>query len=180
MHDALLAPLLAFRDMVELGGFVVTLIFAACLIMWSIVIERWWYFSSVLPRQAERLLATWEARTEHMSWTAHQVRKAMISGNVRVISPGITHGPYSMRGRSSVVGGTPADVEQVGFAADLAVFNIALMLAGGFIDEGLVRFAAASALKRAFSHAARIPHALLQPAWNKKGGRGRCRSAARR
>jgi biopolymer transport protein ExbB len=47
--------------------------------MWSIVIERWWYFSSVLPRQAERLLATWEARTEHMSWTAHQVRKAMIS-----------------------------------------------------------------------------------------------------
>jgi biopolymer transport protein ExbB len=43
------------------------------------VIERWWYFSSVLPRQAERLLATWEARTEHMSWTAHQVRKAMIS-----------------------------------------------------------------------------------------------------
>lgn len=79
MHDALLAPLLAFRDMVELGGFVVTLIFAACLIMWSIVIERWWYFSSVLPRQAERLLATWEARTEHMSWTAHQVRKAMIS-----------------------------------------------------------------------------------------------------
>ncbi|MDB5974127.1 MAG: MotA/TolQ/ExbB proton channel family protein [Nevskiales bacterium] len=79
MHDALLAPLLAFRDMVELGGFVVTLIFAACLIMWSIVIERWWYFSSVLPRQAERLLAAWEARTEHMSWTAHQVRKAMIS-----------------------------------------------------------------------------------------------------
>jgi len=65
--------------MVSLGGFVVVLIFSACLIMWSIVIERWWYFSSVLPRQAQRLLATWEARSEHISWTAHQVRKAMIS-----------------------------------------------------------------------------------------------------
>ena len=79
MLDALLAPVTAFRDMVTLGGFVVVLIFGACLVMWAIVIERWWYFSAVLPRQAQRLLAAWDTRSEHLSWTAHQVRKAMIS-----------------------------------------------------------------------------------------------------
>jgi len=79
MLETLPTPLGAFLNMVSLGGFVVVLIFAAAVVMWTIVIERWWYFNRVLPQQSELLIEVWKARSEHLSWTAHQVRKAMIS-----------------------------------------------------------------------------------------------------
>lgn len=79
MLDVLLTPLHAMVEMRELGGPVVLWIFIACLVMWAIVIERYWYFSGVLPRQSARLLQEWKARPEHSSWIAHQIRKAMIS-----------------------------------------------------------------------------------------------------
>jgi hypothetical protein len=49
--------------------------------------------------------------------------------------------------QKSLICGAPTDVEKVGFAADLAIFDVALMVAGGFIDKGLVRFSAACALE---------------------------------
>jgi biopolymer transport protein ExbB len=77
--ELILAPISAFTEMMSLGGEVVALIFAACVVMWSIVIERWWYFFGVLPKQSKGLLASWNARSERSSWRAHQIRKAMIS-----------------------------------------------------------------------------------------------------
>jgi biopolymer transport protein ExbB len=79
MLEALFAPFSAFHDMRELGGPVVDWIFIACVIMWTIVIERVWYFRSLLPREASRMLSAWNARPERSSWRAHQVRRAMIS-----------------------------------------------------------------------------------------------------
>lgn len=79
MLDVLLTPFYVLRDMRDLGGPVVTWIFMTCVLMWAIVAERMWYFNGVLPRQSERLLQEWRGRTEHTSWIAHQIRKAMIS-----------------------------------------------------------------------------------------------------
>ena len=79
MLDLLLAPFNAMVEMRHLGGPVVTWIFIACLVLWTLVIERYWFFTGVLPRQTERLLQEWQARPEHTSWIAHQIRKAMIS-----------------------------------------------------------------------------------------------------
>jgi hypothetical protein len=47
----------------------------------------------------------------------------------------------------SLVCCAPADIEHVGLAADLAVFDVALMAACGFIDDGLVPLAAARTLE---------------------------------
>jgi hypothetical protein len=47
-------------------------------------------------------------------------------------------------------GAVPLDAEDVGAAADLAVFDIGLAGAGGFVDEGGVPFAAACALVAGF------------------------------
>jgi biopolymer transport protein ExbB len=81
--DELLARALSLLhpviELVEGGGPFVGLIFLACLVMWTLVVERWVYFSSVLPREAEELLASWNARRDHKSWCARQIRKAMIS-----------------------------------------------------------------------------------------------------
>jgi biopolymer transport protein ExbB len=63
----------------ELGGPVVDWIFISCIIMWCLVIERYWYFLRVLPADIARSLNEWNSRTEHDSWKARQIRKAMIS-----------------------------------------------------------------------------------------------------
>src|ERR1700760_1516175 len=73
----------------------------------------------------------------------------------------------------SLIGGAPAYVEEVRLAADLTVFDVALVTAGGFIDDGLVPLAASRALKRTFSHAETVQRAPLRPAWNKKWDRVR-------
>ena len=79
MIDFLLAPFTAVGALVEAGGVAVEWIFLSSLLMWTIAIERWYYFRHRLPVEAEAMLARWSARTDHQSWAAHQIRKAMIS-----------------------------------------------------------------------------------------------------
>lgn len=79
MLDFLFAPLTAVADLVEAGGPAVYWIFIACLLMWTITIERWHYFKKVLPVEASSMLSQWKARADHQSWSAHQIRRAMIS-----------------------------------------------------------------------------------------------------
>ena len=77
--EALRWPLEAVSSLVDEGGPFVGCIFACGLIMWTLVIERIWYFSLILPRQTKDAMAEWQARAEHRSWCARQIRKAMIS-----------------------------------------------------------------------------------------------------
>lgn len=73
------SPIEAFLRLRELGGPVVDWIFISCVVMWMLAMERFWYFTWVLPKLARRLLDKWNEREEHQSWTAHQIRRAMIS-----------------------------------------------------------------------------------------------------
>lgn len=61
------------------GGPFVVWIFAAGVLMWAIIAERYWYFARVLPRQAAEMQAVWNSRADHGSWCARQIRQAMIS-----------------------------------------------------------------------------------------------------
>jgi biopolymer transport protein ExbB len=79
MLDFLFAPFTAVSDLVEAGGVAVEWIFIACLLMWTITVERYRYFKHTLPAEAAQALAQWGARKDHQSWAAHQIRKAMIS-----------------------------------------------------------------------------------------------------
>jgi biopolymer transport protein ExbB len=79
MLKMLTTPFAALHTMRELGGPVVLWIFAACVIMWTIVIERYWYFRRILPVQTAQMLQEWQARKDRLSWGSHQIRKAMIS-----------------------------------------------------------------------------------------------------
>ena len=72
-------PITAFEQMRLLGGPVVIWIFICCLLMWFLVIERTWYFKRVLPRHMKEAERTWRARPERSSWSAHQIRRALIS-----------------------------------------------------------------------------------------------------
>ena len=79
MVDWLLKPVDAVRDLVAGGGPFVFWIFTCGVIMWMLVVERLWYFWRILPQEADRMYAEWQARTDHLSWCARQVRSAMIS-----------------------------------------------------------------------------------------------------
>jgi biopolymer transport protein ExbB len=69
----------AVSDLVKDGGPFVIWIFACGVLMWTMTLERIWFFWRVLPKQAESMQAQWRARKDHSSWCARQIRQAMIS-----------------------------------------------------------------------------------------------------
>ena len=79
LADKLAWPLAAVSDLIAEGGPFVGWIFLCGFVMWSLVIERAWYFRSVLPAQAQAALETWKGRPDHSSWCARQIRKTLIS-----------------------------------------------------------------------------------------------------
>ena len=79
ISSALAYPANAVGDLVAGGGPFVIWIFACGVVLWTLVLERYWYFSRILPREAEAMLAQWNARTDRNSWLARNVRRAMIS-----------------------------------------------------------------------------------------------------
>jgi biopolymer transport protein ExbB len=77
--DALRWPAEVMSDLVAQGGPWVIWIFLCGFVMWALVIERWWYFSRVLPLQTREALAAWQAREDRRSWCARQIRLMTIS-----------------------------------------------------------------------------------------------------
>jgi biopolymer transport protein ExbB len=83
--ETLLFPVVAVTDLVADGGPFVVWIFLCGVVLWMLVIERYWYFSRIFPREASEALARWRARSDHDSWYARHIRRAMISRlNVRM------------------------------------------------------------------------------------------------
>jgi biopolymer transport protein ExbB len=79
MLETLLQPATAVSDLVAEGGPFVGWIFVCGLLMWTLVIERVWYFTLILPRQIQETIETWRARGDHDSWCARQIRQMMVS-----------------------------------------------------------------------------------------------------
>ena len=74
----MLEPVWLVRDFLETGGRVLVFILVTTFLMWSLMLERFWYFRFGHPEQAQRVLDIWENRSEHASWTAHQIRRMLI------------------------------------------------------------------------------------------------------
>lgn len=66
-------------DFIEQGGSVLWLLFAACLLLWLLILERVFYLRIAWPRRARLLVSNWNARQDCQSWRAKQIRQATIS-----------------------------------------------------------------------------------------------------
>lgn len=77
--DGLTAPFRSIQDFFDAGGPVLWLIFGAALVMWTLIIERWWYFREVFPQEQERLRRDWGRRHDRHSWYARRIRTMLIS-----------------------------------------------------------------------------------------------------
>ncbi|MFT6732487.1 MAG: biopolymer transport protein ExbB [Polaribacter sp.] len=64
---------------IDIGGDVLWFIAAALVVMWTLIIERMWYYSQAYPREARLMIAQWDAREDTTSWKAHRIREAWIS-----------------------------------------------------------------------------------------------------
>jgi len=69
----------AVSELIHGGGPFVGAIFYSGVLMWAIILERYLFFFSVLPKLTRKLTEQWTARKDHTSWCARQIRQMLIS-----------------------------------------------------------------------------------------------------
>ncbi len=67
------------REFVNRGGDVLLAIGAVTFLMWTLILERIWYFRRIAPREAKRVREVWAAEPDHSSWHADQIRRLLVS-----------------------------------------------------------------------------------------------------
>jgi biopolymer transport protein ExbB len=77
------------RDFIETGGNVLLVIAFVTVMMWTLILERFWYFQVGYRKERARVQALWDARSDHSSWNAHQVRRRLISESKLKLTSGL-------------------------------------------------------------------------------------------
>ncbi len=67
-----------FGYMFDLGGNILLLIIFLATVLWTLILERWYYLERVFPAQAEAAQQQWLARKERVSWYAQQQRRYLL------------------------------------------------------------------------------------------------------
>ncbi|MCJ8293909.1 MAG: MotA/TolQ/ExbB proton channel family protein [Colwellia sp.] len=67
------------RGFIATGGNVLYAVAFALLLMWILMIERFWFLSAEYPKLRDSIIANWEARKDTTSWYAHRIRETWIS-----------------------------------------------------------------------------------------------------
>ncbi|MBD2857888.1 MotA/TolQ/ExbB proton channel family protein [Spongiibacter sp. KMU-158] len=67
------------RRFMDAGGDVLWAIAGLTFVMWTLALERVWYYKFGLGKDVSSAVNTWEARSERKSWNAHQIREKLIS-----------------------------------------------------------------------------------------------------
>jgi biopolymer transport protein ExbB len=70
---------IAIITFMEQGGNVLWLIAALTFLMWTLIFERVWYFLMENRNYLGQASDKWETRPERRSWSAHQIRAALVS-----------------------------------------------------------------------------------------------------
>ena len=71
--------MLDVQAFLETGGGVLNFIGLVTIVMWTLMLERFWFFYRVFPGVAEEVQKRWRDRDDHSSWDAHQIRRLLVS-----------------------------------------------------------------------------------------------------
>jgi len=71
--------LATIRDFMELGGDVLYGIMLTLFLMWTLILERLWYFYRVYPSEQRQIVEFWETRADTTSWYAKRIREQVVS-----------------------------------------------------------------------------------------------------
>ena len=69
----------SIRDFLATGGDVLYIVMGVLFLMWVLMIERYWYLTSVFPKVRNHIITNWDARKDTTSWYAHRICEAWIS-----------------------------------------------------------------------------------------------------
>ena len=64
-------------------------LFFLTLMMWALLLERWFCFMAVYPQQVKQTKTAWLARTDHLSWSARQIRRELVSRVAMAVDKGM-------------------------------------------------------------------------------------------
>lgn len=70
---------LKIQEFMELGGDVLWAIMLVLFLMWTFIIERYWYMAFIHPKRVTDAVAAWDARPDTTSWYARRIRDQIIS-----------------------------------------------------------------------------------------------------
>ena len=83
MSGGITETILAFMDK---GGDVLWLIAILVFVMWTLIFERFWFFTFAWRAERRSLVDKWENRAERQSWNAKQIRMRLVSQSREVIN----------------------------------------------------------------------------------------------
>jgi len=69
----------AIRGFIELGGDVLWAIMFVLLLMWTLILERYWFLLRVYPKARRDVMRIWSERQDHRSWHARRVKEQLVS-----------------------------------------------------------------------------------------------------
>lgn len=74
------------QEFFESGGNVLIAIFLATFVMWTLILERYWFLHIGYRKLVREITVEWNARSDRKSWTAHQIRRMMVSRIARELN----------------------------------------------------------------------------------------------
>lgn len=66
-------------EFMQKGGVVLWGILFLCLLLWTLILERLWFFYISFPKQSNQLIEQWNQRSDRYSWFAQKIRVQRIS-----------------------------------------------------------------------------------------------------
>jgi biopolymer transport protein ExbB len=63
----------------EQGGAVFAAIMVLSVVMWAMIVERYWFLYLIHPLRVKRCVQRWQAREDRRSWRARQIRSGLIA-----------------------------------------------------------------------------------------------------
>ena len=67
------------QELLERGGPVVGVIFLVSVLMWALILERYWFIYISHPQRMRVAVERWAQRTDHTSWYAQRIREGLIA-----------------------------------------------------------------------------------------------------
>jgi len=120
------------QNFLQTGGNVLVVIMALTFALWALIVERYWYFWTGHGDVVKKATGNWEERSDHQSWHAHQIRRALI-GDVRLSveqNLGLIKGLVAIAPLLGLLGTVTGMVEVFDVMAFTGSSNARLMAAG--------------------------------------------------
>lgn len=66
-------------DFFESGGPVFSVVLLISILLWILILERYWYFIFIFPAKLKLIVNQWHKRQDHSSWFAMRIREGLLA-----------------------------------------------------------------------------------------------------